>query len=346
MILSRLLHHYRDRLRYYRDSAAQPTLAARIAGQLNDFTRARLTPDFLREYTPESRRTAAKLADLALLWDGYLDVLSGGFEDNVGQWASTVRAVRLSGLLRGSRLLIWGFDYITHDILSLADTAADPSGDSGAEEVVIGLVCDDAGPDREIFRTAGDSVRMLTHHLKRAGLAYSVCREENLPPLHPGIAYVEKNIFAMGPFAGEKVLRDREGASVIREDPAAAREAALSELASAFVPDLRPVRLYYARNSYLECQHACQALIGWHRAGIPWEDMAVAVCEPETLPALLPLALSAAGIPFNAKQDRPLLMSAYAQYFLSLLRILRLGFCREDVIRLAKTGLTDLAPGT
>ena len=102
--------------------------------------------------------------------------------------------------------------------------------------------------------------------------------------------------------------------------------------------------MYYARNSYLECQHACQTLIDWHRAGVAWEAMAVAVCEQSTLPSLLPLTLSAAGIPFNAKQDQPILMSAYTQYFLSLLRILRLNFCRDDVLRIIKTGFTDLLP--
>ena len=104
------------------------------------------------------------------------------------------------------------------------------------------------------------------------------------------------------------------------------------------------MRMYYARNSYLECQHACQTLIDWHRAGIPWEDMAVAVCEQNILPSLLPLTLSASGIPFNAKQDQPILMSGYAQYFLSLLRILRLNFCQEDVLRMIKTGFTALQP--
>jgi hypothetical protein len=70
--------------------------------------------------------------------------------------------------------------------------------------------------------------------------------------------------------------------------------------------------------------------------------MAIAVCEQNTLPSLLPLTLSASGIPFNAKQDQPILMSGYAQYFLSILRILRLNFCQEDVLRLIKTGFTDM----
>ena len=345
MIISQVLHHYRDELEYYRDSVAQPTLAAKIAGQIDDFTRARLTPGFLRQYRPDSRRTALKLKDVALIWDGYQQILEKGFEDTIGQWISAVRMIRKSGILRQSNLLIYGFDYITHDILNLVEAAAFADDGSGAEEVVIGLICDDKGPDREVFRAANDSVQALEYYLKHKKAAYSIQTEETMPKMDAGIAYAEKNIYAMGAFGSEKIYRERDERVVIREDPRTARSAAMAELESAYVPDMSHVRTYYAKNSYVECQHACQTLIDWHRAGVPWEEMAIAVCEGDTLPSLLPLTLSASGIPFNAKQDQPILMSVYAQYFLSLLRILRLNFCREDVVRMIKTGLTGIQAG-
>ena len=342
MIISRVLHHYRDQLKYYRDSAAQPTLAAKIAGQIDDFTRARLTPGFLRQYTPASRRTADKLADVALIWDEYRQILAKGFEDTVGQWMSAVSLIRESGIVRNCQLLIYGFDYITHDILNLVEAASSDDG-RGADEIVIGLISDDTGPDSDIFKAANDSVQALKYYLKRVHAEYTIQREEILPRMDTGIAYAEKNIYALGAFGSERVYQTVEERFVIREAPDAVQKAALAELSETPVPDMSHVRMYYAKNSYLECQHACQTLIDWHRAGIPWEDMAVAVCEQNTLPSLLPLTLSASGIPFNAKQDQPILMSGYAQYFLSLLRILRLNFCREDVIRLIKTGFTGMA---
>ena len=344
MIISQVLHHCREDLKYYRDSVAQPTLAAKIAAQIDEFTRARLDPDFLREYHPSSRRTAAKLEDVALVWDGYRQVLEQGFEDTVGQWMSAVGQIRASGIIRGKQLLIYGFDYITHDLLNLAEAALAPAEEGGAAEVVIGLISDDAGPDREIFRSANDSVLAFEDYLRSRGRPFTSQRVEYLPPVDPGIAYAEKTIFAAGAFAGKKTRQHPQETVVIRDDPGKVKNAAMQELAKAYVPDLSHVRLYYARNSYLECQHACQTLIGWHRAGIPWEEMAVAVCEQNTLPSLLPLTMAAAGIPFNAKQDQPILMSGYAQYFLSLLRILRLNFCQEDVLRMIKTGFTDLRP--
>ena len=343
MIISQLLHHYRDELKYYRDSAAQPTLAAKIAGQIDDFTRARMTPGFLRQYKPSSRRTEAKLEDVALIWDGYQQILDKGFEDTVGQWMSAVSLIRESGILQKSQLLIYGFDYITHDLLNLVEAASSEDG-SGADEIVIGLISDDVGPDREIFRAANDSVQALKYYLKRKRIAYSIQREDIMPQIDAGIAYAEKSIYALGAFGSERIYADRDETYIIRDDPGTVRKTAMAELTGTFVQDMSHVHMYYAKNSYLECQHACQTLIDWHRAGIPWEDMAIAVCEQSTLPSLLPLTLSASGIPFNAKQDQPILMSGYAQYFLSLLRILRLNFCQEDVLRLMKTGFTDMKP--
>ncbi len=344
MIISQVLHHCREELQYYRDSVAQPALAAKIAAQIDEFTRARLDSGFLREYQPSSRRTRAKLADVALIWDGYQQVLDRGFEDTVGQWMSAVSQIRASGIIQGKQLLIYGFDYITHDILNLAEAALAPAEEGGAAEVVIGLISDDTGADRDIFKSANDSVLALEDYLRSHGRPFTTQRIEYISSIDPGIAYVEKTIYATGAFAGEKVRHHRQETVVIRDDPVRVRSAAMKELSKAYVPDMSHVHMYYARNSYLECQHACQTLIEWHQAGVPWEDMAVAVCEQNTLPSLLPLTMAAAGIPFNAKQDQPILMSGYAQYYLSLLRILRLNFCQEDVLRMIKTGFTALQP--
>lgn len=346
MIVSQVLHHHHDELKYYRDSVAQPTLAQKIASQINDFTRARLSADFLREFQPSSKRTQAKLEDMALVWDGYTQALGDRFEDGVGQWLSAVDNIVRSGLIRNAQLLIYGFDYITHDILNLVEAVC---GENGATEIVLGLISDDVGADRDIFRAANDSVHSLTDYLDHHGPSYSLQRETMIPPIDPGIAYVEKSIYATGVFPSAKIYERSQGRGmpkeviVIRDEPYEAQLEAKAILDQTPIPDLSHVRAYYAKNSYLECQHACQTLIEWHRDGIPWEDMAIAVCEQNTLPSLLPLTLAACGIPFNAKQDQPILMSAYAQYFLSLLRVLRLNFCQNDMLRMMKTGFTCLS---
>ena len=117
MIISRALHHHQSALRFYRKSVGQPTLAAKVASQIDELTRARLDPAFLRSWQPESRRTRAKLEDLALLWEEYNEALAQGFESTVTQWSSAVSRIRASGLLRDRKLLSYGFDYINQDLL-------------------------------------------------------------------------------------------------------------------------------------------------------------------------------------------------------------------------------------
>lgn len=317
MVFSRLLHHHQDELKYYRDAVAQPALAQKFAGEINDLERAHLTPDFLEHYCPAGRRTRAKADDVALLWKEYRLTLGNRYEDMAGQWQSALSHIGRSGLLRNARLLIYGFDYITHDLTDLILEAARP--ENYAAEIVIGVVCDDEGPDKAVFRAASDSIQRLEEMIRTHGITeYERIHEKKHPALDPGIAYVEKTINTHSVFAKEK--------TVLLPDA-----------------DLSRVRAYYAKNSYLECQHACQTLIEWHRNGIRWEDMAVAVCEQNTLPSLLPLTLTAAGIPFNAKQDQPILLSGYAQYLMSLLRIMRMNFCQNDVLRLIRTGFSPLS---
>ena len=225
MIISQLLHHCRGELRYYGDSAAQPTLAARIAGQIDEFTRARLTPGFLRQYSPESRRTGAKLEDMALIWDGYQQILEKGFEDTVGQWMSAVSQIRRSGIIRGKQLLIYGFDYITHDILNLAEAALAPAEEGGAAEVVIGLISDDAGADRDIFRAANDSVRALGIYLDEKGGGLHPAAETAMPADGPGaLPMWRRTIYAWAPSPAKDLSPEQDGTVVIREDPAAARK--------------------------------------------------------------------------------------------------------------------------
>ena len=351
MIVSQVLHHDRDRLKYYRDSAAQPTLAHIIANQINEFARARLTPDFLNDFQPASRRTKAKIEDMTMIWKDYRAALGDRYEDTVAQWDTAIGKIQASGLVNNAQLLIFGFDYITHDLVDLVENAigANYMGQTPngcANEVVIGLISDDVGPDREIFHAANDSVLSLIDYLRRKNLPYSLQSELFIPAIDPGIAYVEKSIYAHGAFQNAKIYERTKGKEtkriVIRDYPGEVRREAQEILSKAEMPDMANVFAYYAKNSYLECQHACQTLIEWHQSGISWEDMAIAVCEQGTLPSLLPLTLSAAGIPFNAKQDQPILLSAYAQYFLSLLRVLRLNFSQGDVIRLLKTGFTSL----
>ena len=339
MAVSRILHQHRTDLKYYRDSVAQPSLAQKITMQLDQLASARLTPEILRGLEPGSRRYRAKLSDLAMVWEDYGSLLEEGYLDAVTQWQAAVEEAPSSGILKDATLLIYGFSAMTSDLISLIETA-------DCRQIVIGLICDSAGPDKDIFRAADDSLRSFTSYLEKQHIPYTSEVFKGLPDMDPGIAYVEKNIYAFGSFPTAKAEKRSWGKQVIREEPEQVRDEVLTELSEQEVPDLGRVKAYYAKNSYAECLHACQTLIEWHQMGIPWSEMAVAVCEPDTLLSLLPLVLDSAGVPYHARHAEPLLRSTYAQYVISVLRILRRRFRQTDMIRLMKTGLTGVDPST
>ena len=340
MLISQILHRKARELEYYGDAVSQPSLAKRIADQINELANAHLDSSMLSQFHPQSRRTRAKLHDLTVVWREYEERAAQGFVDITGAWQSALRALPSCDLLRGADLMIYGFGYISFELIDLIEAALPL-----AASVTVGLVCDDRSPDKQIFRTATDSLATLRFHLQELGLPF---REEvfrELPPMDPGISYVENTIYAMGTFREGSIQKAGPNHYVIiREDASQAKEAALKDLSDIPIPDLSNVSVYYARNSYIECLHTCQTLIAWHEHGYAWSDMAVAVCENDTLPSLLPLVMSASGIPCNLSRSQPILRSEYAQYFLSLLRILRLRYRLGDVIRMVKTGLAGIEP--
>ena len=340
MLISQILHRKAHELEYYADAVSQPSLAKRIADQINELSDAHLNASMLSRFEPQSRRTRAKLHDLTTVWSEYEARLSQGFVDVIGAWQSALRALPACDLLQDSDLLIYGFGYISFDLIDLIEAALPI-----ASSIVVGLVCDDRSPDKQIFRTATDSLAMLRFYLGQLGIPFHEEVFTDLPAMDPGISYVENTIYAMGSFREGSVRRAGENRYVIiREDADEARETAQQELSGIPIPDLASVSVYYARNSYIECLHTCQTLIEWHERGCAWNEMAVALCEKDTLPSLMPLALSASGIPFNIYRAEPILRSEYAQYFLSLLRILRLRYRLSDVVRMVKTGLAGIGP--
>lgn len=340
MMVSQILHHCAEELQYYRDGVGQPSLARKLADQINELSDAHLNPELLEQFTPSSRRTRAKLHDLIAVWKEYEKRLEEGYADTVTSWQAALQALPKCDLVTDADLLIYGFGYISLDLIDLI-VAALPL----AASITIGLICDDRSPDKQIFRAATDSLATLRFYMQQMNIAFTEETFDQLPPMDPGISYVENTIYAMGAFRQGSMHRvSRNSYMIIREDAAKAREDALNDLSSVPVPDMRAVSAYYARNSYVECLHTCQTLIEWHEQGCAWNEMGVALCETDTLPALLPLVLDASGIPYNAHGALPILRSEYAQYFLSLLRILRRRYRMVDMIRLMKTGLTSLSP--
>ena len=307
MILSLLLMKHRDELLFYKENAGQISMAQKLSQQLGDLTDGGIDPDMLESAARGmDSSTAYKLHDIALIWREYRKVLDMGYADPDSKWNSCMERLESIGLIQGMDLLIYGFDYININLTRLVLTAY-PLVNS----VTIGLVSDTGCEDDHIFEFASNSVKRFVRRMRDSGIPVTV-EPYRLPEstADAGIRYVEQNIFSM--------KRSRR------------------------VPDLSAVELYHAPDTTAECLYIAQRLIEWRRQGIEWRDMAVAVCDEGTIPSMLPLIMSAAGIPYTHRSGTPMLLSEYAQYFISTLRCVRSGLKQDEMIKLIKSGFTSL----
>ncbi|MCR5263027.1 MAG: PD-(D/E)XK nuclease family protein, partial [Clostridiales bacterium] len=180
--------------------------------------------------------------------------------------------------------------------------------------ITVGLVSGTGGGDDHIFAYTSESLKRFLKRMRRMypGIPVSVDKyEDDESGTDPGIRFIERNVFALG-----KSLKD--------------------------IPDLSSVSVYYASDTYIECLYTAQTLIWWHRDGIAWHDMAVAVCGDSPVASLLPLVLSSAKIPYTDRTGISMLLSEYAQFFIATLRSIRSGFKQEEILKLIKSEFVPL----
>ena len=311
MVLSLLLLKNKNSLLFYKENVNQISMAEKLAEQIDDLTDGGFSFSNLVNASEKMKKsTVYKCHDIALLWEEYQNVLNSGYVDQHTEWSIALDRLEGSGLFQGMDLLIYGFDYINMNLTELVTTAYPL-----VNTITIGLISETGCPDDHIFEVASNSVKRFTKRMAKEGVKIPVELEAyRLDDSHtdPGIRFIEQNIYAMGK---------------AKED----------------IPDLSHVEVYYAANTTVECLHTAQTLIRWHQEGIAWHDMAVAVCDDTTIPAMLPLVLASSNVPYAHRSGISMLLSEYAQFFLATLRSLRTNFKQEEVMKLIKSKFTSLS---
>lgn len=311
MILSLLLLKNKENLLFYKENVNQISMAEKLAAQIDDLTDGGFSYLNLVSASEKMKKsTVYKCHDIALLWEEYQHILSAGYVDQHTEWSIALDRLEGSGLFQGMDLLIYGFDYINMNLTELVTTVY-PLVNS----ITIGLISETGCADDHIFEVASNSVKRFFKRMSKKGVeipvALAAYRQDD-SGIDPGIRFLERNIYAMGK---------------VKEE----------------VPDLSHVEVYYAANTTVECLHTAQTLIRWHQEGIAWHDMAVAVCDDTTIPSMLPLILSSAGVPYAHRSGISMLLSEYAQFFLATLRSLRTNYKQEEIMKLIKSKFTSLS---
>ena len=310
MAIAQALTVCQEALQYYKRVALTPHLPDKLSVLLADLQRAGLTPADLAaqgEQLP-SGALKAKTNDLALIWQGYLDVIDGRFQDESMQQQDVRRRLIPSGVMNGAAVFVYGFDVLPGPMCGLLCEAAKVCA---SLTVTMTMDAKDV-PDGRIFLTQRSSATELMRMLQQADIPVEWrylpfgADESRAPALN----HLEQHLFTRK--------------SVV------------------FEGDASPVAVHAAATPYAEAAYIARQLRFWHDAGMAWQHMAVALAETAAMPGILATTLSAAGIPHYIARKDSALRHGLCRMLLGALRSATGGYAVQDVLHMAKSGFSPL----
>ncbi len=310
MALSQALRSARPQLTYYARVAEQPGLPAKLSSLMADMEKAGMTAQTLGEHaaTLPENATRAKESDLAHIWQAYDELIEGRFADELAQQRELTARIRESGVLTANDVYVYGFDVLPQPMIELLCEAAPVTA-----QLTVTLTMDAPNaPDSRIFYTQRRSSEQLIHQLNRCGLPWEQrCLPREGLGRDPALEHMERHLFTR-------------------------REAV-------YQGEMDALAVHAAANPYAEAAYAAQTLRQWHERGIPWERMAVALAEEESLSGILAASLTAAEIPHYVARKDSALRHGLCRMLLGAVKAATGGYRMEDVLAVAKSGFSTLA---
>ena len=310
MAIAQALTQTREQLQYYQRVALTPNLPEKLSVLLTDLQRAGLTPEMLQAHAAQLPGGAlrAKEADIALIWQGYLEVIDGRFQDETMQQEDVRQRLIPSGVMNGAAVFVYGFDVLPGPLCGLLCETA-----KVCASLTVTMTMDAREAlDGRIFLTQRASAAELLRLLQQAGVpvAWQYLPLQEDPNRAPALNHLEKWLFTRQavPFAG----------------------------------DASPVAVHAAATPYAEAAHIARSLQSWHDAGMPWQHMAVAMAEASATPGILATTLAAAGIPHYIARKDSALRHGLCRLLLGALRAATGGYATRDVLHMAKSGFSPL----
>ena len=311
MALAQALTAGQEELRYYQRVALAPNLPDKLSVLLADLQRAGLTPEELAAHAERlpSGALKAKEQDLALIWQGYLEVIDGRFQDETMQQQDVRSRIVASGVLKDAAVFVYGFDVLTGPLCDLLCEGA-----KVCRSITVTMTMDakDAA-DGRVFLTQRQSAAELMRRLQAAEIPVAW---RYLP-----------------------LTEDCSRAAALNH----AEAHLFTRRAIPFAGDSSPVAVHAAATPYAEAAYIARRLRDWHEAGMPWQQMAVAMAEVSSMPGVLATTLTAAGIPHYIARKDSALRHGLCRMLLGALRCATGGYATQDVLRMAKSGFSPLS---
>ena len=310
MAVHRVMTEKADELLYYRNITDLPGAVRRVGEALDELRESEITPEELEEYAAGAATGAerAKLSDLRNIWNGYQELITEQFDDEKTVWTDTVNRLERSGLWDGVDLAVYGFDTVRPDLRELLVRVC---GRVNSASVFLTMDTAEA-PDGRIFIQQQDSVRMLVKALEEAGYSAAEIRPrgEREGCAEP-LKWLDRNLFALTPESWP-------------ENPGETLE------------------MYAGSSPWDETERIAATLRKWHREGIPWGNMAVALPAGAQSAAMLRAGLKVNGIPCIWQEKDKATDHPVCRLLLSALYCLSNGYRTAEVITIARSGFCVL----
>ena len=254
MALAQALSLKQEELHYYRRVALSPGLPEKLSTLLMDFQRTGLSSEEFATYAEElpSGALKAKAHDLLLLWQTYDALIAERFQDEPTQQFELVERLPESGLMHDAAVFVYQFDMLPTPLCVLLATAAPE-----CTRMVVAFTMDkDTASDGHVFASQRRSAAELTGWLRQRGIP------------------VQWKWLPSEPDERDEALRHLEAHLFARDG-------------AVYPGDASALTLHAAANPYAEAAFAAQTLQSWHERGIPWQYMAVALADAQSMAGIL-----------------------------------------------------------
>ena len=310
MLLAKILKKQEGFMELYRKYSGNTAFIERVNNFISEIKQQGITPQLLLakgEETEADTFLQKKLKEIHGVFSAYEEAIGGKYVDTEDLVTLYSEKIPESKWLVGKTVWVYGFDYFTPKNLQVLGSLL-----GKVREMKVILTWDDSGRDAHVFSLGGRMVRKLQKTAEGAGKS---CKIKSLPDAYrcrrpTALATLEGELFALPAGKGE----ESRGITLVR----AANYYAEGETAAAKVLELVREKGYRFREISLICN-----------------DM-------EIRGDIYKRVFAQHGIDLFLDKKRDILHSPAVAFIIALMDVISGGYAKEDVLRLLKTGLSDL----
>lgn len=337
MLLSRILLEQREQLQTFARSATRPGMAASLAGTISEFKTYRISAQDLAGLEVTDSTLAAKLNDLALLYEEFEKALADK-RDPDDDLSLAADQLRSAPFLQGARIWIDGFKGFTPQELKIIERLLNLG-----TEVTVTLTLDPILLEQEVeqgvfygpwltyqaLRSLAQGDRWLTPVLLREGYRFKQDRILN---------YLEQYFFV---YPSRPYREDTYG-PVATDSPTDTNEQT-DELERAGTDEPGSLRIAAAPNRRAEAEGIARELRRLARVeGLRWQEMAVLSRDLADYAEIVENVFRLYEIPHFLDYKRPVIQHPLIELLLSALETAAADWAYDPLFRCLKTDFFPL----